>query len=705
MKALITGTLGQDGSYLAELLLFKGYEVYGIERRVALEDPALRHSRISNIIKDIKLFNGDVSIYESVLDIFNKVKPDELFHLAAQSHVGISFKDEWTIVNNNIKSTINCLNAIRNIKPECKFYHAGSSEQFGKVLETPQNENTPFNPRSPYAIGKVHSFFYSKMYREAYNIFACNGLLFNHECFDPNTPLLVKYNGIIKILMIKEIRKFRDKVRKEEWILNNENFKVYDGEEWTKIKHISTFKKNKKSKDLINRIYNTRSGIINVTNNHNLINNNGKKQRADTFKLGDKLKHTILPKSENISIVSNEEAELMGMMVADGWCDEKGKGHFSKNDKKIRDRFIYLWKKVALGYVTIRSFDRETNNYNSYGNSTIVNLNGNSYYLSYLRKQIYSKYDSFKKVPELILNSNQEVILSFLRGYNNCDGLKKNSCNYEFKNFKTNSPVLALGLIFLMHQVTRQTPTINFEMDEKYFGYYSINWLSEKYLDIEKIVKQKIREGLSQREICRQTKISRNFIRKVQNNKLITDRKKLNRHEIKKIIQHEIQPDFVYNIETESGKLMAGVGTIIVSNSPRRATEFVTRKITQAVAKIKLGKQKELLLGNLDAKRDWGYAKDFVEAMYLMLQQDKPDDYVIATGETHSIKEFLEEAFGYVDLNWQDYVKVDERFIRPAEVNLLVGDYSKAKKVLGWEPKVKFKKLVKIMMDSDLGRI
>lgn len=320
MKTLITGTLGQDGSYLAELLLSKGDEVYGIERRIGIEDPILRYSRINNIIDNIKLFNGDVSIYESVLDIFNEVRPDELYHLASQSHVGISFKDEWTIINNNIKSTINCLNAIKNIKPECKFYHAGSSEQFGKVLETPQNENTPFNPRSPYAIGKVHSFFYTKMYREAYNIFACNGILMNHE-------------------------------------------------------------------------------------------------------------------------------------------------------------------------------------------------------------------------------------------------------------------------------------------------------------------------------------------------------------------------------------------------SERRATEFVTRKITQAVAKIKLGRQKELFLGNLDSKRDWGYAKDFVEAMYLMLQQEKPDDYVIATGETHSIKEFLEEAFGYVGLNWQDYVKVDEKFIRPSEVNLLVGDYSKAKRVLGWEPKVKFKELVKIMMDADLGRI
>jgi GDPmannose 4,6-dehydratase len=136
--------------------------------------------------------------------------------------------------------------------------------------------------------------------------------------------------------------------------------------------------------------------------------------------------------------------------------------------------------------------------------------------------------------------------------------------------------------------------------------------------------------------------------------------------------------------------------------SPRRGETFVTRKITRAVAYIKAGLQKKLYLGNLDAKRDWGYAKEYVEAMWLMLQQKKPDDFVIATGETHSIREFLEEAFGYVKLDWKKYVGKDPRYYRPAEVDLLVGDAAKAKKILGWQPKVKFKELVRLMVDADL---
>ena len=152
----------------------------------------------------------------------------------------------------------------------------------------------------------------------------------------------------------------------------------------------------------------------------------------------------------------------------------------------------------------------------------------------------------------------------------------------------------------------------------------------------------------------------------------------------------------------ESYGMFAVSGILFNHESPRRGLEFVTRKITNTAAKIKLGLEKELLLGNLDSKRDWGYAGDYVEAMWLMLQQDAPKDYVIATGETHSVKEFVEAAFSNLDLNWQKYVKQDARFMRPAEVDLLVGDYSNAKKDLNWEPKIKFRELVKMMVDSDL---
>lgn len=152
----------------------------------------------------------------------------------------------------------------------------------------------------------------------------------------------------------------------------------------------------------------------------------------------------------------------------------------------------------------------------------------------------------------------------------------------------------------------------------------------------------------------------------------------------------------------ESYDMFACNGILFNHESPRRGETFVTRKITRAVARIVAGQQKKIFMGNLDSKRDWGYAKDYVKAMWLMLQQDEPDDYVVATGETYSVKQFLDIAFGYVNLNWQDYVEFDERYLRPAEVDLLIGDPTKAKQKLGWEPSVTLEELVALMVEADL---
>jgi GDPmannose 4,6-dehydratase len=173
-------------------------------------------------------------------------------------------------------------------------------------------------------------------------------------------------------------------------------------------------------------------------------------------------------------------------------------------------------------------------------------------------------------------------------------------------------------------------------------------------------------------------------------------------NEVRRIDEAPGADEWVFDLETESGVFCAGVGRIIVHNSPRRGLEFVTRKITHAVAQIKLGLANELRLGNLDAQRDWGFAKDYVKAQWMMLQQDHPDDYVIATGQTHSVRRFCELAFGHVDLDYSKYVTLDARFMRPAEVDLLVGDPSKARKNLGWEPETSFEELVAMMVEADL---
>jgi GDPmannose 4,6-dehydratase len=317
-RALITGVTGQDGSYLAEHLLSLDYEVHAIVRRVALEVPERRFGRIVHLLDRLVLHPASLDSYPSIFHVVSRHDFDECYHLAAQSFVAESLTDGFSTMNTNINGTHYMLAALRELRPRCRFYFAGSSEMFGKVREVPQNEQTPFHPRSPYGISKVAGFDLTRNYREAYGMFACSGILFNHE-------------------------------------------------------------------------------------------------------------------------------------------------------------------------------------------------------------------------------------------------------------------------------------------------------------------------------------------------------------------------------------------------GPRRGYEFVTRKITSTVARIKLGLASELRLGNLDAHRDWGHARDYVRAMHLMLQQPEPDDYVVAMGETHSVREFCEIAFAEVGLDYRQYVKVDERFFRAAEVDLLIGDASKARRVLGWTPTYTFHDLIREMVRNDLA--
>lgn len=316
-KALITGITGQDGSYLAEQLLELGYEVHGIVRRVAIEDPERRLTRIKHLLDRLTLHPANLESYASIFHIISRNNFDECYHLAAQSFVAESFTDGFSTMNTNINGTHYMLAALRELNPKCRFYFAGSSEMFGKARETPQSETTPFHPRSPYGISKVTGFDLTRNYREAYGMFCCTGILFNHE-------------------------------------------------------------------------------------------------------------------------------------------------------------------------------------------------------------------------------------------------------------------------------------------------------------------------------------------------------------------------------------------------GPRRGFEFVTRKITSGVARIKLGLGTEVRLGNLAARRDWGHAADYVRAMHLMLQQDEPTDYVVASGEAHSVRDFCDAAFSFVGLDYRDFVIEDETFFRPAEVDLLIGDCSLAEKELGWSPKYSFNELVEEMVTNDI---
>jgi GDPmannose 4,6-dehydratase len=209
-KALITGITGQDGSYLAELLLEKGYEVHSIVRRAAIEDPEHRMSRITHILDKIVVHAGSVESYPSIFNVIKKVEPDECYHLAAQSFVAYSFDDEFSTLMTNINGTHHMLSAVREIVPSCRFYFAASSEMFGNAKESPQNENTPFRPRSAYGISKLTGYHLARNYREVYGMFVVNGILFNHESprrgFEFVTRKISSHAARIKIGLVKGLR-------------------------------------------------------------------------------------------------------------------------------------------------------------------------------------------------------------------------------------------------------------------------------------------------------------------------------------------------------------------------------------------------------------------------------------------------------------------------------------------------------------------
>ena len=209
-KALITGINGQDGSYLAELLLSKGYEVHGTVRRVAFEDPGHRLERLRHLRDKIQLHAADVESFASIYDVVDKVKPGECYHLAAQSYVSYSFDNEFATINTNINGTHYILSALKRMSPDCRFYFAASSEMFGKAKKSPQNENTPFNPRSPYGISKVAGYYLTKNYREVHGIWSSSGILFNHESprrgYEFVTRKITSHAAKIKLGLESEIR-------------------------------------------------------------------------------------------------------------------------------------------------------------------------------------------------------------------------------------------------------------------------------------------------------------------------------------------------------------------------------------------------------------------------------------------------------------------------------------------------------------------
>lgn len=654
-RALVTGITGQDGSFLAELLLEKGYEVHGMVRRSSTET----FQRLEGIRDDLVLHTGDLLDQRSLGDVMRECQPEEIYNLAAMSFVAASWSQPVLTAEFTAVGVTRMLEAMREAAPEARFYQASSSEMFGKVREVPQRESTPFYPRSPYGVGKCYGHFITVNYRESYDLFAASGILFNHECLHAQLPLMVRENGVQGVKTPPDLVPLREKGPSVQTFEPEGLLEVWDGEDWTPIRAITATRRRPTDPDHRLLSIQTRAGFVEATAHHRMLDADHDEVRADALAEGDRLALCEeMPHPPLWTVVSDELAEFLGLMVADGWVDRNDgvKVCFTNNDPALRGRVAELWARLFLG----KSHEWEgRSGFDPDATVGKLNLTGARGAQAFLREQLYTK-TAHKQVPPLVLNAHSEVWHAFLRGYYAGDGLKKG----KGMSVKTNSPVLAQGLCWMYHWLDQ--PASVYVEQRAGRAYYTLNLASA------------VRVGAKGQHLRKDPA------------------------EVRRIVEPATDSEWVFDLETESGVFCAGVGRVLVHNSERRGLEFVTRKVTHAAAAIKLGLADELALGNLDAERDWGYAKDYVEAMWLMLQQDEPDDYVIATGETHSVRDLVQLAFEHVGVDPAAHVRIDPKFLRPAEVEHLVGDASKAKEKLGWEPRTSFEDMIRLMVDSDL---
>jgi GDPmannose 4,6-dehydratase len=673
-SALITGITGQDGSYLAELLLEKGYDVHGMVRRSSTE----KFERIEHLRDRVTLHQGDLLDQRSLVDALRASRPQEIYNLAAMSFVAVSWIQPTLTAEFTGVGVTRMLEAMREVCPEARFYQASSSEMYGKVREVPQTELTPFYPRSPYGVAKAYGHFITVNYRESYDLHATSGILFNHECLLETTPLIVRQLGNIAIKTPADLVSLRRKGPSVQSFTPENVVEVWDGEDWTYVRAITATRRRRTDPDHELLSIQARGGVVGVTAHHTMLDSHRTPVKACDVREGDELAIADwMPDAPAWAAITPEMAELLGLLAADGYVSSDGSHvRFTNNDFLIRCRAMELWSRVFLG----RSRESTgTSGFDAERSVDVVNFSGVRTIGPWLREQLYTA-TAFKQVPPVVLNASHDLQRAFLDGYYAGDGLKKGNGD----SIKTNSAVLAQGLC-LMYFNQGQPASVYVEQREGR-SYYQLN------------LRSAVRVGAKGRHLLR----SPSEVRRIAPAAVPGDgvaAATSGDHGARVTVPCD---EWVFDLETESGVFCAGVGRLVVHNSPRRGLEFVTRKITWHAAAIKLGLVQKLQLGNLDAERDWGYAKDYVEAMWLMLQQDRAEDYVIATGTAHSVQTCLEIAFDQAGLEIDDRVEIDDSLKRPAEVDHLIGDRSKASRDLGWEPKTSFEELIRLMVDADL---
>jgi len=432
---------------------------------------------------------------------------------------------------------------------------------------------------------------------------------------------------------------------------------VWDGERWTAVRARTAYRYSGPSV-----VLHGRGGVLESTPDHETFAAEEAEKPARDFAVGESLWLARQPDHTLATALHEDDAWLLGALAAEGHVQRRGTVEVTCHDDAFLARVASCWERVSGGYASkgapVRSAFSERS-------CPKLVLNGNRAYGRMIREELYCA-DGHKRIPKRILNAAPHLQLAFLDAYNQGDGLKAGHGSDPFKSFRTNSPTLAAGLVWLARTTLGRRVSVYLQPGALGGG--------ESYLI-------NLSSGLTPGNKGAHLRKPQEELRKVE---------------------HRTFDGWMCDLATDTERFAAGVGFVVTHNSPRRGLEFVTRKITDAVARIKLGMQKELKLGNLEPERDWGFAGDYVEAMWLMLQQDEPDDYVVATGETHSVRRFCEIAFGHAGLRWEDHVTTDEKFMRPAEVDLLIGDPSKAEKTLGWHRKVSFEDLVTMMVDADI---
>jgi GDPmannose 4,6-dehydratase len=653
-RALITGVTGQDGSYLAELLLAHDYEVHGMVRRSSTE----KFDRIEHLRDRITLHQGDLLDQRSLVDAMRAARPDEIYNLAAMSYVAVSWVQPTLTAEFTGVGVTRMLEAMREVCPEARFYQASSSEMFGKVLEVPQTESTPFYPRSPYGVAKAYGHFITVNYRESYGLHATSGILFNHECVAESTPLMVRERGVAAVRTPADLMPLRRKGPSTQTWTPDELLTIWDGEQWTSVRAITATRRRQTDPEHELLSIEARAGAVEVTAHHAMLDADFEQVPATDVEEGDRLAvWSTAPDSLCWTAVGAELAEFLGLMAADGYVAKDGSGiQFTNNDPLIRARVADLWHQLFLGGTRTRVGRSGFAPDHDVGQLT---LTGAPSIAPWLREQLYTS-SGFKQVPPIVLNADEAAQEAFLHGHYAGDGLKRGNGD----SVKTNSAVLAQGLCWMYSALGRPASVYVERRDQR--TYYQLNLAAQALVGARGA-----------------------HLRKAPD-------------EVRRVTPLAAQDEWVFDIQTDSGHFAAGVGRLVVHNSPRRGLEFVTRKITWHAAAIRLGLADKLGLGNLDAERDWGYAKDYVEAMWLMLQRDDPQDFVISTGVAHSVRDCVEIAFDQAGLEVDDHVVLDPAFLRPAEVDQLIGDYSKAKELLGWEPRTSFEQMIRLMVDEDL---